>query len=168
MAMTMVMTMAMLFACCLLVVVSSSSREGTAVAPAPLVEMGTGGSREEFPVASIATVTSPPRERPLAGSRQGSAVTDSPPPAPITEPTLQVEPAPPPQTSVLFHELGLDGIGLDLSTLQRRCDQLQQELQQSRVLIDRLVGRIMVLEEKLERVGRAASEPVPKAKARAY
>ena len=164
----MVKTMAMLSACCLLVV-SSSSREGTAVAPAPLVEMGMAGSREEeFLVASTATVTSPPREGPLAGSRQGSAVTDSLPPAPITEPTLQVEPAPPPQTSELFYELGLDGLGLDLSRLQRRCGGLEQELHQSRELIDRLVGRIMVLEEKLERVGRAASEPVPKAKARAY
>ena len=118
--------------------------------------MGTAGSQEEFLVATTATVTSPQREGPPSGSQQGSAVTDSPPPPPITEPTLQFD-------SQYFYELEFY-----LRRLEQHVDWMERQLQQSRVLIDRLVGRIVVLEEKLDHVGRAASESVPKAKALAY
>ena len=118
--------------------------------------MGTAGSQEEFLVATTATVTSPQREGPPSGSQQASAVTDSPPPPPITEPSLQFDPQ-------YLYELEFH-----LDRLERHVDWMERQLQQSRVLIDRLVGRIMVLEKKLDCVGSAASEPVPKAKARAY
>ena len=50
--------------------------------------------------------------------------------------------------------------------LTQCCDELEQRLDHTNMLVDRLWGRIMVLEEKLHWVGRAVSEEVPKGKAR--